>query len=328
MTDPATQASPTADPAPREMDPVLVILNPTAGRGRGGRIKAKLHNALAAAGIAHDMAETSRRGDAIDLAHKAREDGYQTVVAVGGDGTISEVVNGLAQATPAGEPVGKVAVVSVGSGNDFAHTWQIASDPAEAVKAIARAQVHTCDLGHVRIQAGGETIERYFNNNFGTGLDAQVTLASEKIKWLQGALLYGTAALQALWRLETPSVDLRWAGAEGQQHEWSAPISLVSVGNTPRSGGGFQLTPGARTDDGLLDLGIAAALSRWELLQLLPKALQGNHVAHPAFTLTQFRQLHLTTAHPLAVEMDGEVITEVAEQIEITVQPARLQLVV
>ena len=81
-------------------------------------------------------------------------------------------------------------------------------------------------------------------------------------------------------------------------------------------------------DDGLLDLGIADALSRWQLLQLLPKALQGNHVGHPAFSLVQFRKLWLTTNDPLPVEMDGEVITESAEQIEITVQPARLQLVV
>lgn len=309
-------------------DRTMVILNPYSGRGRGGRMKAQLLAALADAGIAHDLAETTRQGEAIDLAQKAHDDSYQTIVAVGGDGTVSEVVNGLAQATATGQPVGKVAIISIGSGNDFAHAWSISQNPAKAAQAIARGITHSCDLGHVVIQAAGKTIERYFNNNFGTGLDAQVTLESIKIKRLQGVTLYVTAALRALWKLKTPVVDLRWEAADGETHERQAAISLVSVGNTPRSGGGFHLTPSAQMDDGLLDLGIADALSRWQLLQLLPKALQGAHVGHPAFTLVQFRNLCLTSNDPLPVEMDGEVITEHAERVDMTVQPARLQLIV
>jgi YegS/Rv2252/BmrU family lipid kinase len=318
----------TASGAHADTQPTIVILNPSSGRGRGDRIKVQLQTALTKAGIVYDLVETTRHGEAIDLAQKAYTDGYGTFVAVGGDGTVSEVVNGLVQAAPAEKPVGKVAIISVGSGNDFAHAWHISSNLEEAAKAIAKGTTQACDLGKVTIQAKGKTIERHFNNNFGTGLDAQVTLESLQIKRLQGAMLYGTAALRALWKLKTPVVDLRWEAADGESHERHGPISLVSVGNTPRSGGGFQLTPGAQMDDGLLDLGIADALSRWQLLQLLPKALQGNHVDHPGFTLLQFRKLRLTTNDPLPVEMDGEVITEHAEQIDMHVQPARLQMIV
>lgn len=314
--------------AAASLEPAIVILNPASGQGRGRRQKDKLVAALNAAGFAHDLVETTRAGEGIELAQKAYEDGYQTFVAVGGDGTVSEVVNGLAQITPDDRPAGKVAVLSVGSGNDFANAWNISQNPVVAAQSIVRGITHSCDLGHVRIKAGGKTIERYFNNNFGTGLDSQVTLQSQKLKRLQGVLLYGTAAVLALWKLKTPMVNLRWQDADGDQQTRTVPISLVSVGNTPRSGGGFQLTPGAQMDDGLLDLGIAEALSRWQLLQLLPKALNGAHIGHPAFTLARFSNMQMTTEEPMAVEMDGEVVTEDAEEIEISVRPGRLQLLI
>lgn len=328
MTEGHQPEVPTAGNDIRQNRTTLVILNPTSGRGRGVKLRSQLSAALNDAGVTHEIVETTRGGEGIELAQQGHADGYQTIVAAGGDGTVSEVVNGLAQINPGAPIATKVAVVSVGSGNDFAHAWNVAQSPTAMASAIARGETRPCDLGHVTIQAGGKTIERYFNNNFGTGLDSQVTLESLKIKRLQGVMLYGMAALRALWRLETPVVKIEWESADGVMHRYEAPISLVSVGNTPRSGGGFQLTPGAQMDDGLLDLGIADAMSRWQLLQLLPKALQGAHVHHPAFTLVQFKRLTLSTAVPLAIEMDGEVITEEAEQIEMVVQPARLQLIV
>ncbi|MCB0064830.1 MAG: diacylglycerol kinase family lipid kinase [Caldilineaceae bacterium] len=335
MADRELNQDPTAQPSREVRDgrqrapqATMVIVNPYSGRGRGGRLKEKLEAALSARQIPHALKETSKPGEAIDLAQEATAAGYENIIGVGGDGTISEIVNGLAQAAPTEQPVGKLAIVSMGSGNDFASSLKLSQDPLQAVEAVAQGRVRPCDLGYVTIQAGGRKIDRYFANNFGTGLDAQVTLESIHLKWLQGAMLYGVAALRALLKLKTPAVDLSWEDANGQTHTRNAPISLVSVGNTYRSGGGFQLTPGAQIDDGLLDLGVADALSRWQLLQLLPKALQGNHVHHPAFTLVQFRQMQLKTSEPLPVEMDGEVITEQAEEITMTVQPGRLQLLI
>jgi len=321
-----------ADDMPDLARRTIVILNPYSGRGHGGRIKAVVQDALKTAGIDYDYVETKAQGQGIELARQAVEDGYDTLIAVGGDGTVNEVVNGLARGTAQGETTQrersvKLAIVSVGSGNDFAHTLGIAQEPAKAVKAIARGTSRACDLGHVVIHTAGTTIERYFNNNFGIGLDPEVTLESFKIKRLNGIALYGVAALRALWKYKAPPMHLRWETATGEMGEWHAPLLLASIGNTPRSGGGFHLNPHAVVDDGLLDLVMAETMPRWQVLQLLPKAIPGKHLGDPAITSVQVRSVHITAEQPFPLEMDGEVITQAAEEIQLTVQPSRLEVI-
>ncbi|MEZ4675459.1 MAG: acylglycerol kinase family protein [Caldilineaceae bacterium] len=135
----------------------LVILNPHSGRDRAGRQKTKLLRALSDAGLIYDLVETIAPGQGIELARQAVADGYTTVVAAGGDGTINEVVNGLVRGSAGDQSVGKLAILSVGSGNDFARTLGISQDPRAAAQAIAKGTARTCDLGHVVIQAGGTT---------------------------------------------------------------------------------------------------------------------------------------------------------------------------
>ncbi len=316
----------------RTQNRTIVILNPSSGRGRAARLKATFQNALSAAGIRFDYVETAAQGQGIELARQAAMDGYGTIVAVGGDGTVNEVVNGLMQATQAGKSESRLAIISVGSGNDFAHTVGIAQDPTLAAETIARQKSRQCDVGHVRIHtASGDstgTIERYFNNNFGIGLDPQVTLESFKIKRLSGIALYGLAALRALWKYQPPALQLQWETGDGEIQERQTPILLASVGNTPRSGGGFHLAPNARIDDGLLDLVMADAMPRWQVLQLLPKAIPGKHLDDPAVKVVLIRSLRISAGSPFPLEMDGEVITQSAIAVELTVQPGRLQVIV
>lgn len=321
------QASQAHASAKSATERALVILNPYAGRGRGGRIRTTLQEALTAAGIAHDYVETKAQGQGIELALQALDRGYDTVIAVGGDGTLNEIINGLARGSATAQPTCKLGIISVGSGNDFAHTLGIAQEPLQAVQTIARGNIRPCDLGHAVIHMTGGTVERFFNNNFGIGLDPQVTLESFKIKRLRGIAMYGVAALRALWRYEAQPMHLQWENAAGERGEWDAPLLLATIGNTPRSGGGFHLTPDAKIDDGVLDLVMAKTMSRWQVLQLLPKAIPGNHLGDPAVTAVQVRSVNISAAQPFPLEMDGEVITQVAETIEITVQPSRLAVI-
>lgn len=308
--------------------PVFVVLNPSSGRGQGGKARDQITSALRTAGVTFELTETKATGDAITLARQARLAGYETVIAAGGDGTVSEVVNGLAQATAADGLVGKLAILPAGSGNDFADMTGIARDLGAAARAIAVGHTRRYDLGHARITHAGQIIERYFANSVGAGFEAQVTIESNKIKRLRGVAIYIVAAVRALLRYQTPHVQLTWTDQAGIQQERNSPVLLVSVGNSPRSGGGFYLTPTAKLDDGLLDLGVADALPRGRVLLLLPKALQGKHVSDPAFSLSQAQTVQIVSRDELPVHLDGEVISHNADRIELTLQPARLQVIV
>lgn len=310
------------------MEQTKVILNPYSGRGTGGRSKARLAAALTQAGVRFDLAETVGVGHAIELARQARLDGYATVVAVGGDGTISEVVNGLAQATPAGQTVGRLGILPLGTGNDFADIVGCSRDLATAARAIAAGQTRTVDLGHTLVESGDQQIERYFDNNMGVGFEAWVTLESYKVKRLSGALLYVVAALRALRSCPAPHVTATWHLADGTQQEYADNALMISVGNSNRTGGGFYLTPDARLDDGLLDVGVAAAVSRWRILRLLPKALKGAHTTDPAITMLRCRRIQLACRAELPVQVDGEVIVRNADRVEINIQPGRLEVIV
>jgi len=307
---------------------VKVILNPYSGRGAGARLRARLCQALTQAGIDFDLVETSGVGHGIELARQARVDGYLTVVAVGGDGTVSEVMNGLALATADDASVGKLGIIPLGSGNDFAAMIGCASEVEPAVRAIALGKTRRIDLGQATIHVGSERIQRYFDNNAGVGFEAWVTLESYKVKRLSGTLLYLVAALRALRSYRPPHMAIQWQTLTGETNRPTQKTLLVSVGNSRRTGGGFYLTPDAKVDDGLLDIGIADAIPPLQILFLLPKALVGKHTHDKAFTMARCHQLQITCAEGMPVHLDGEVITSQAHRVEISIQPGRLEVIV
>jgi len=310
----------------------LVILNPHAGRGLAGQLANQIHTALKAVNLPFDLVETQGPGHAIELARTGRQQGYSTVVAAGGDGTVSEVINGLAQAAADDEPVGKLGLLSVGSANDFADLLGVPRDLHKAAQTLQASRLRQVDLGNTLIQneAGSTpaTVQRYFGNNVGIGFEAWVTLESYKIRWLRGAPLYTFAALRALRTCPKPYVDATWETQNGVIHRQAQRSLMISVGNSRRTGGGFYLNPEAVHDDGLLDVGIAADVSRWRILQLLPKALKGQHVSDPAWTPIRCHRLTVDLAEPLPVHTDGEVVTTTARYVEINLQPGRLAVIV
>ena len=310
------------------MERVKVILNPYSGRGTGARAQPRLCEAFAQAGIDFDLAETSGVGHGIELARQARIDGYTTVVAVGGDGTVSEVMNGLALATANEVSVGKLGIIPLGTGNDFAAMVGCARKIEPAVQAIVLGKTRRIDLGQATIHTGSNRIHRYFDNNLGVGFEAWVTLESYKIKRLSGVLLYLVAALRALHSYRPPHMDIQWETLAGETNRRAQKTLLVSVGNSRRTGGGFYLTPDARMDDGLLDLGIADAIPPLQVLFLLPKALFGKHTSDQAITLSRCRQLQIDCPEGMPVHLDGEVITAKANRVEINIQAGRLEVIV
>ena len=306
--------------------PVRVIVNPRAGRGRGEDAAARVRAALNAAGITFELELTRERGHAIELAREACSRGFRAVIAVGGDGAVSEVVNGLALATPEGETVGPLIALGTGSGNDFAVITGCPADVDDLRRVIEEPREARLDLARAVLRdANGKTV-RYVDNSIGIGFGGRVNRESSRIRRLRGLPLYLLAALRALRDPGAPRLELRWENEDGSREEAVGRFLMVTAGNGPRSGGGFFLTPEARHDSGTLELGFVTPLSRLKIVTLLPRSLKGRHTSHPAVRIVRCRSFELHSEEPLPIHVDGEFLGDRFTSVEVTIEPGRLRL--
>lgn len=304
------------------MGPIKVILNPAAGRGYSAQVEGKVCQFLEEEGTDFDMVRTQSPWHAAELAACAVRDGFETIVAAGGDGTANEIINGLmmaseddtgAQARP------KLAVIPAGSGSDFATGIGLPADLREACRRVALGQARKIDIGRVTV-AGQEP--RYFGNVVGVGFDGAVLLETLKIKRLRGLALYLLAVLKTVFlNFEAPMTTIEH---DGQQMELKA--MLVSVTNGPREGGGFFIAPDAKPDDGLFDVCIGREVSRLTILRLLPHFLKGTHVNLDPITMIQARQVSISSPDGLIAHVDGEVLCTNAPWIKCEILPGALHV--
>ncbi len=305
-----------------------IILNPAAGRGRGAQARAPIERTLTAAGATYDLTETTAAGDAVRMAEQAADKGYDAIVAVGGDGTAHEVTRGLVRAAQAngawetGAPVGLLAVIPVGTGNDYA--WRLGvpeNDPEAACRVLLADHRRVVDLGRVVDERGGAEL---FLNHLGGGFEAATAIESRKIKRLSGLFLYLAAVLRVIpqyrrGKLTTVEVNGRRA---------TRRILLASVANGGRTGGGFKIAPDARLDDGLLDLVLADSPNVATILYLLPHFLRGTHVRQTRYVaLERAGRIVIETPDGIPVHLDGEIFRADARRIEVSVLPQRLVVI-
>jgi diacylglycerol kinase (ATP) len=275
---------------------IKLILNPTANHGRSVREAADLrlmmttHNA--------DWNGTEYPGHAIELARQAGEQGYDLVVALGGDGTVHEVINGLMQVSKEARPA--LGIVPLGSGNDFAHILGIPAESGEALQSIMNGQPHSLDVGSVRDE--NDRLE-YFNNTIGMGFDALVNMHSRKITAIHGFMMYFVALMRTIFRNFDP-IDLH---IETDQETWDLCALMLALGNGPREGGGFAITPDAKLDDGLLNYVIIQKISRLMMLRLVPEVMRGTHGRFKKVHMGTCRSMTITSKQPLYIHCDGEI---------------------
>jgi YegS/Rv2252/BmrU family lipid kinase len=292
-----------------------LILNPAAGRGRAGTLLADIRSTLKAHDIETDVAQTRMAREAIDLAQRAKEDGHELIIAAGGDGTLHEVVNGLARA--AGDGVaGTLGLIAIGSGNDFAKMIPVPIDWRAACEQIARGQTRRVDVGCVN----GE----YFTNNLGIGFEAQVGLEARKIWWARGTTIYAAALARTLLvSYRTPHVQIELDGEHIKQN-----VTLISLGNGRCTGGGFWMTPHAMIDDGLFDVCIGHQMTKLQMLGLVPHVMRGTHVDKPLVRMTRARRVTITSDEPLPMHADGETVqSDFHQRIEAELLPQKLEVI-
>jgi diacylglycerol kinase (ATP) len=301
------------------MNVVKVILCPIAGRGYGDRVEPQLRRLLAAEGLDIDLVRTERAYHAAELAEAAANDGFETIVAAGGDGTFNEVVNGLMAALDKTGTTAVMGVIPVGSGSDFANTVGVSPDLQEACHQFAQGRVRKVDVGRVNLPGQPP---RYFDNTVNIGFGGVVTIEARKIKRLRGIALYLPVVLKTVFLYYTaPLVTIAY-----DEQEMTLPAVMVSVANGRREGGGFYVAPQAQPDDGLLDLCIVRELSRIGMLALIPHFMKGTHVDRDPVSMARAQRITISSADDLVAHMDGEVLCTDAHRIEFEIYPRRLSV--
>jgi diacylglycerol kinase (ATP) len=292
-------------------------LNPYAGRWKALRLREQLEIELKKTGVAYELVQTEAPRHGTELAAQATLAGFSPIVSAGGDGSISEVVNGITRASQErGTPPPPIGVLPMGTANDLMVNLKLPLDLAQAVQVIASGYTRSIDLGKVTAwDAEGKTSQvRYFDNNSAIGLEPSVTLIQQQIKWLRGTLRYLLATLIAILRNPQWTIHLQWDGGE-----YHGPSTLVTAGNNPLTGGLFYMAPHADPFDGLLSFVYGSMPTRRKILQLLPRTMKpgpGSYVEHPAIHELNSDWLTITTEQPTPVHADGEIMFERTHRIE------------
>ena len=314
------------------MNHFILIANPISGKGHAKNVAEQGYAALTESGQHGQLVLTSASGDAKRFAQEAAADGTRYVIACGGDGTLHEVVNGIAMI-----PDVTLGVLPCGRGNDFAAAVGIPLKPEAAIATLLSGTPIRVDLGRCYQNSGQPSVVGFHqqeditspenlltdnqqpktNNYFTTiatcGYDTEVSRRAAKgTPLFAGTASYAYAAVETLFYYEPPFVRL-----EGDFGTHEGPLLLAATGITSRYGGGFQIVPNARIDDGLFDVCIIRPVSSLTVLRLLVTLFWGGHVGHPAVSMHQTRTLKIETDTPMLLYADGEPMCETPATIEI-----------
>ena len=299
--------------------PVHVIVNPAARSGAAAFLRGEVTRDLARRGVEAQFVETTGPGDAADIAARAAAARAPAVVAIGGDGTVHDVANGLLRARETrGTLETALAIVPCGTGNDFARIVAGIVSRAQAYEALAARRVRMVDAGMVRWDGGAE----YFINGMGTGIDVDVVRHLRKDAWMPAGFIYLGALFRAL--LGFRPVPLRLE-ADGQAFD--TRVMMAAICNGRRIGGAFHVCPESRPDDGLLDACIVEALPWHAIPATLLAVLRGSHGRRPRVRMLRAAQFTLTVPGdaPLYVQLDGELReTGSARTLHVSVLPGVL----
>ncbi len=296
----------------------VVIVNPTAHKGGAARAWPRIQGELTRRLGAFEPKFTKAPGHATELARQALSEGARRLVAVGGDGTVNETLNGMLD--PEGRLLAADAVlcpVPAGTANELCRALGHLADPQAPFEAAASAATRSIDLLHVCCQGlNGKPVERFGYLIVSLGGVATISYRTSQSRWLKK--LGGIAYL-----LMTPPVTLGYRNRDvaitiDGVAQGTRPIFTALVANTENGGGGMRLMPGAKFDDGVLDLiemGDIAPLAM--LTQVLPKVYSGAHIHHPKMRLARGRSFRFESAVETLVDLDGETVGRLPLEVSV-----------
>jgi YegS/Rv2252/BmrU family lipid kinase len=292
---------------------IVAIVNPGAAGGKTMKSLTRIHGILKRVGRPYAIYVTKGRGDAIQAARSYAEGGAQRILAVGGDGTLNEVANGIYFAG-GGAALG---LVPVGHGSDFARTIGKKGSVEQAVLRACEGEEQPIDLGLARYEDGSE---RAFINIAGLGFDAMVARRAQGSRLPGGNLPYLGSALMTLVNFSNIKVTIT---ADGETLE--TPAVFVQIANAQYMGGGYHFAPMAKINDGLLDVCVVGDFGKLELVRQIPGVYRGKHVGHAKFTHMSATRVQISAAEPAIVQLDGELVG--STPVEFQVLPSAIRLV-
>ena len=264
-----------------------VIANPAAGFGRGQVSIRELQQRGPRLGI--EILETEGPQEATRLARELVAKGESRLGVMGGDGTISEVVDAVVGSQT------EVAILSVGTGNDIARSLGLPCNHLAASLKIAQN-------GQSRAVDVGEVSGRHFLSVLGVGFPAQVADESNRLKWLRGHRAFIAAIYKALWKMKPVAMEIKLDNQTLRQD-----CTSVLVLNTPFTGGGLRFAPNAKLDDGLFDVVVVGEIGKLNLMANFPRVYTGSHLNHPSFALFRAASVNICTQVPTAKMLDGDL---------------------
>ena len=293
----------------------LIVVNPTAGRGKAARLAEALARLLQQGGAECRLEHTAAPGAAESIAKRALGDstGPLCVVACGGDGTVQEVANAVAKA---GADRATLGIAPAGRCNDFARAMGITANPSNVASVLTTGEVRPVDLGRID--------DRYFCTVAAMGFDAAVSRYVDRSKVpLRGTLAYVHGTLRVLLGFKTPVLRL-----SGDFGEYEGPVFLAASANTAWYGGAMNIAPDADPFDGRIDICLVTDIAKWRVLKLMPQVMSGRHARRPEVRLWRTRDMTASTidgGSDLEVWADGEPIARLPATIESV--PAAIRIV-
>ncbi|MDF2548628.1 MAG: hypothetical protein K0R93_3526 [Anaerosolibacter sp.] len=277
----------------------MFIVNPVAGKGKGRDVAQQIQKFMKKKNIAYEIRFTKFKGDGEILAKEAVDRGCCTIIAVGGDGTIYEVVNGMGIGT------GTLGVIPCGTGNDLAKTLGIPENPVKAMEIIHGEHATAIDCG----KANG----RYFLNVASIGLDAEIVKETENIKrYIKGPSAYIAGVLKTLLSFRDKEVIIEVDGIQTKKQ-----IMLVAVANGKYYGGGMKIAPKADIQDGYFDICIINKISKGKVLRLFPTIFSGEHIKVNEVEMIRGKKIKIIGLEKLILNVDGDIVGEAPVTMDI-----------
>ena len=294
----------------------IIILNPYANRWGALKRKPEVEKVFQHAGIEYDLAVSERAGHPIELAAEALKQGYNPIIAAGGDSTYNEVVNGIIQGSQSGAIDVNFGILPLGTANDLANNLGIPMELPQAVNIISEGYTRQLDVCQVN--------DRFFVNNSAIGLETTVTVIQENMTKVSGVIRYLLATLVAIYKNPNWTMKLVW-----DDGVYEGPVKLVSIGNNARTGGIFYTVPHADPFDGKLSFVYGTIESRIEILRTLPKILKkdkGNYIEHPKVHEIHTAHLRIHAEPSTPAHTDGEIFARAINDLEYSIHPQMLPI--